>query len=144
MRNNITVVVKNHADRVALFGCIASSTQITAMQQHWSLLYLGEEKDHKTPNDLQAAREEESPSPGTEGISVLGNSISQVRHNNLGDSSTCNILISAAEGHWQLQNWRKCMTQQQQMSQHYTQKPTAIEQDERWMTPKCQTMQQTR
>jgi len=67
-------------------------SQITALQQHWSQLYLGKCKDHKTPNDLQTPREEEGPSPGTEGISMLANSISQVRHNNLSDSTTCDSL----------------------------------------------------
>ena len=61
--------------------------------QHWSQLYLGECEDHETPNDLQAPREEESPSPGTEGVSVLADSISQVGHNNLSDSATCDSLI---------------------------------------------------
>lgn len=60
-----------------------SSLQGTFVRQH-----LGELEDHEAPNDVHAAWEEEGPSPCPEGVCVLGNAISQVRHDNLCETTT--------------------------------------------------------
>ena len=57
------------------------------MSGELGVAHLRELQDHETPDDLQAAREEEGPAPRTEGVCVLLNALGEVGHHNLGDTT---------------------------------------------------------
>ena len=61
--------------------------------------HLGELENHEAPEDVHAAWEEEGPSPCAEGVCVLGNAISQVRHDNLCETTTCRAALRS-KTHW--------------------------------------------